>query len=113
MSAYYNCSELLSGLHSFVDEVCSVPTEKVQRIIVANVHEYSAVCNGVTLTILKSSSGETTIVSEVDFEEELVSVCWDNLGNCVVVGDSSGTLHLVLTDGSLLFSKKLPVGGEL
>ena len=110
MASFYNSSEILSGLHSFVSEVCSIPSERVDSPIISNALGHSAICNGVTLTVLDTSA-DARIVSEVDFESELISVSWDAGGECVVVGDSGGTLHLVLSDGSLLFSKKLPIGG--
>jgi hypothetical protein len=94
--------------------VFAVQSEVISQPLLSSVLKYTAICNGSTLTILLNveNKGMTTI-AEMDFENTILAITWDKTAGCIVLGDSAGALHLITSDGSLLFSKKLPIPGSL
>lgn len=47
---------------------------------------------------------------EVDFDHDIVSLAWDLSESCLVVGDCGGSVHLVTSNGLIMFSKKIVTG---
>ncbi|KAJ1440254.1 hypothetical protein B484DRAFT_476719 [Ochromonadaceae sp. CCMP2298] len=70
--------------------------------------KYSVVASGCALSIFNASQmNADQAVAEIELNASVVCVTWDLTESCMIVGDASGTLHLVTTEGSLLFSKKV------
>ncbi len=110
MSTTASCTELLSNVGNFT-EVCNVlDTEVAYTSKICGSLKYTAVSSSTTLTILNLQEGKNAVIAEIDFDFELVSNAWDISSECVVVGDAASSIHLVTSEGSLLFSKKLPCG---
>jgi hypothetical protein len=73
--------------------------------------KYSVIASGCALSIFNSSQmNADQAVAEIELEAAVVCVTWDLTDSCMIVGDASGTLHLVTTEGALLFSKKVVTG---
>jgi hypothetical protein len=59
------------------------------------------------LTISPSQSVSDIAVVEMEFENLIQAVCWDDDGACILVGDAAGYLHFVTCEGSLIFSQRI------
>jgi hypothetical protein len=70
---------------------------------------FVAVANGRCLSMinLKSSADEDLIVAEIEFDNEIDAICWNPEGSVLVIADSSGTIHFVTQEGSLVYSRKM------
>ncbi len=108
-----SCTELFSGLQNFTEISAKLNIDSSNHIKFSTVNSSVVVWSGTALTILNIQLNDVEVVAEIDFESEVVASCWDSFAECVVVGDVSGTMHLVTSEGSLIFSKKLPLNGWL
>lgn len=45
--------------------------------------------------------------AELEFENNIQVTAWDEIGSCLIVGDSGGMLHFVDSKGSLIFSHRV------
>lgn len=50
---------------------------------------------------------EDPVLAEIDFDHALSMLAWDTQGQCLVVSDITGCIHIVKTDGSVVFQKKV------
>jgi hypothetical protein len=57
----------------------------------------------------ESSSSSDEII-DLEFDGNILILCWDQQERCLIVADDNGSLHLVTTSGQILFSKKITSG---
>ncbi len=57
--------------------------------------------------------GGDCVLAEIDFQHDLSALAWDSRGQCLVVSDVTGCIHIVKADGSVLFQKKVFPGNEV
>jgi hypothetical protein len=67
------------------------------------------------LTVPNSADSTTTGASsdeiiDLEFDGNILILCWDQKERCLIVADDNGSLHLVTTAGQILFSKKITSG---
>lgn len=64
---------------------------------------------GSCLTLIDGKSANI----ELEFEHEIIALCWDPKGTCLIVGDATNCLHFINKDAALLFSySNLPKSSE-
>lgn len=114
MATSVNCCELLNGNQAFIKSAFAFDHETNGDAIISGASTRYGVGSETLLTVVELSdeSGEFSVLFEMEFEAKIVALAWDQSEECLVVGDSNGTLHLVTSGGSLLFSKKLHLSGE-
>lgn len=109
-----NCCELLNGSPAFIKSIFAFDYETIGDTIISGSSTRYGVGSGNLLTVVESKeNGAVSVLFEMEFEVKIVVLAWDQSEECLVVGDSSGTLHLVTSGGTLLFSKKLPLSGGI
>lgn len=79
--------------------------------VVSGGNSIHAICCGKVLSIVgESNEGKYTIDSELEFEDNIVTVAWDPEGHCILAGQSNGILHFVSRDGNLILSNSIVKG---
>jgi hypothetical protein len=69
-----------------------------------------AISNSCILSIFKSKIDNDLkyeLISELEFDYEIQVISWDNNGQCIIIGDSNGSLHFITATGSLIFSRRV------
>lgn len=64
--------------------------------------------NFVTICANKAATDDDVV--DVEFQETVQAMCWDQNGHALLATDASGTLHFVNMAGTILFSRKLIQG---
>jgi hypothetical protein len=64
--------------------------------------------NFVTICANKAATDDDMV--DVEFQDTVQAMCWDQNGQALLATDASGTLHFVNVAGTILFSRKLIPG---
>lgn len=75
-----------------------------------NDYNLLAICNSCILSIFKcelDNDSKYELISELEFDYELQVISWDKNGQCIIIGDSNGSLHFITSTGSLIFSRRV------
>lgn len=67
-----------------------------------------AIDNFVTICTKKTATEEDVV--DVELQNSVKAMCWDESGQALLATDSSGTLHFINSSGTIIFSKKLIPG---
>jgi hypothetical protein len=79
--------------------------------LLCSASNFRIVCSGSVLYLYKSDKFNSNgMVKEMEFDSTIDSVTWDATECCFVVGDRAGSVHLVTSEGAILFSKKIIAG---
>lgn len=116
MNNILNFSDCIEGMQplqgTFTKEIMSLNTETNQENnipIISSCSKFIAVTIQHTLSVynidLSINNHETLF--EIEFDENILCITWDVTESCLILGDASGSLHLITCDGNLLFSKKV------
>lgn len=49
-------------------------------------------------------------IIDLEFEANILIICWDIKERCLIIADDGGNLHFVTSKGQILFSKKITTG---
>ena len=70
-----------------------------------------ALSSGNALTLFSvSETAVVSVLAELEFDHDVVALEWDENEECLIAGDSSGTLHMITSEGTVLLSKTLQSG---
>lgn len=97
------------------------PNPDADPNIISSLSSTNLLCLGVgcCLTVVKYEESQGGIIPssvlddmiDIEFEHDVASLCWGSGGNCLVVADVFGMLHIVApATGDILFSHRVVPG---
>lgn len=87
----------------FIDEV-SLNENVVVSQSPSAVNPTLAIASGCCLSLIQLADRTATSDREIEFDYSINAVCWGPDSDCVLVGDSHGTIHFLTSDGAVIFS---------